>query len=240
MGLWDVLVETWREASEEVERKNREQNRLRAGNVIRVDLGYFDHYGVYVGGYEVVHFTDKLVQKTSLTSFAKPKKNSFFFDCPILVNAISDNFLISSTRFPVFPPLIREEFSLLSFLRGQSDKVDIMGFNKKAIQTISLEDSCARAISMIGMSSYDLIENNCEHFAVWCRTGKPISTQTFGSVSDALSTYSSSRLTSSLSSGGFNAINIGRMISKIYCSFFEDELGMKRIRTVDVDSAIDG
>ena len=34
-----------------------------------------------------------------------------------------------------------------------------------------------RAISRLGESGYDLFENNCEHFAHWCKTGKTVSGQ---------------------------------------------------------------
>ena len=35
---------------------------------------------------------------------------------------------------------------------------------------------CARA--MIGKGDYDLFDYNCEHFAIWCKTGHLKSTQT--------------------------------------------------------------
>jgi hypothetical protein len=34
-----------------------------------------------------------------------------------------------------------------------------------------------RARSRLGEESYDLLDNNCEHFAVWCKTGRPESSQ---------------------------------------------------------------
>lgn len=34
-----------------------------------------------------------------------------------------------------------------------------------------------RALSRLGEPGYDLFSNNCEHFANWCVTGEPISTQ---------------------------------------------------------------
>lgn len=39
------------------------------------------------------------------------------------------------------------------------------------------EMTVQRAHSRIGDSGYQLFENNCEHFAVWCKTGWPHSTQ---------------------------------------------------------------
>ena len=35
----------------------------------------------------------------------------------------------------------------------------------------SPEETVARARSRIGEEKYDLASNNCEHFAIWCKTG---------------------------------------------------------------------
>ncbi|NKE45708.1 hypothetical protein HB662_13035 [Roseomonas frigidaquae] len=34
-----------------------------------------------------------------------------------------------------------------------------------------MKESVRRAESNIGRSSYDLLQDNCQHFAIWCRTG---------------------------------------------------------------------
>ena len=40
-----------------------------------------------------------------------------------------------------------------------------------------VEKVIERAQSRVGEAGYHLFENNCEHFAVWCKTGKSTSTQ---------------------------------------------------------------
>ena len=40
------------------------------------------------------------------------------------------------------------------------------------------EETAERARSKIGMGGYDLLCQNCEHFAVWCKTGEAKSSQT--------------------------------------------------------------
>lgn len=37
--------------------------------------------------------------------------------------------------------------------------------------SLDSEQVVARALSRLGERGYDLVENNCEHFAVWCKTG---------------------------------------------------------------------
>jgi hypothetical protein len=70
-----------------------------------------------------------------------------------------------------------EEFQVLAF-------PDIVCGRK----TFSREETCLRAIEKIGMGDYSIFNNNCQHFAMWCRTGVAISGQTVivnGGESDA-------------------------------------------------------
>ena len=49
----------------------------------------------------------------------------------------------------------------------------------------SLDVVLERARSRVGSGGYDLFGNNCEHFAVWCKTGSPISTQVDSAIDAA-------------------------------------------------------
>lgn len=49
--------------------------------------------------------------------------------------------------------------------------------NIKWKKVYSPEDTLKRAYSRIGETEYNVITNNCEHFALWCKTGKAVSTQ---------------------------------------------------------------
>ncbi len=64
------------------------------------------------------------------------------------------------------------------------ERVPIAEFSQGRELQLRLYDVCddpeatiQRAISRIGQTGYQLFENNCEHFAVWCKTGWPKSTQ---------------------------------------------------------------
>jgi hypothetical protein len=39
------------------------------------------------------------------------------------------------------------------------------------------EEVVQRALSKLGEEEYDLFTNNCEHFAIWCKTGSLVSDQ---------------------------------------------------------------
>ena len=48
------------------------------------------------------------------------------------------------------------------------------------------EETVNRARSRLGEESYNLIFNNCEHFALWCKTGKSKSIQVEKAVTAAV------------------------------------------------------
>ena len=62
---------------------------------------------------------------------------------------------------------IAEEDTLLSIFQDAGVAASFYG-PRKTVQ---------RAKSMIGKGGYNLLTHNCEHFAVWCKTGLDVSTQ---------------------------------------------------------------
>ena len=113
--------------------------------------------------------------------------------------------------------------SLKKFIEGagilNGNTVDVMAFDPKFIRSISLEDSYKRARACLGMTGYDVLDANCEHFALWCRTGRAFSGQAVGSKSDRFELV-----------GAFGALNFPRMIGRLY-----NDLGMKKSRSVFIN-----
>lgn len=108
------------------------------GSVLRAYRGLYFHYGVYVGGGKVVHFSSK----------GKGEMNAATAD-------------IILTSFKAF------------------SKGDVVSLDTKEEATFPPEVIVQRAISAIGSKrgTYNLVSNNCEHFANWCRCGKIVSHQ---------------------------------------------------------------
>ncbi|WET41337.1 lecithin retinol acyltransferase family protein [Citrobacter enshiensis] len=100
---------------------------------------------------------------------------------------------------------------------------DIMALDEKHTSEFSLEKSYQRARQCLGMSEYSLLKNNCEHFALWCRTGKALSSQSFGSESQKIS-----------SMDHFNRIKIDINTPGIM-SYFNNKLGMQTSRRITLD-----
>ncbi|MCL2007214.1 MAG: lecithin retinol acyltransferase family protein [Treponema sp.] len=78
------------------------------------------------------------------------------------------------------------ETSLEQFARG--GYCNIVEFTEKSDQKrlFSKEETMKRASSRLGEKQYNLIFNNCEHFAIWCKTGENKSFQVEKAVTAAV------------------------------------------------------
>ncbi len=120
------------------------------------DASLYDHYGVYENDsciYEYASesgdFGDRItIHKTTLEKFLGGNKEYFVL---------------------VFPER-----------HGQPGKLELMASGSlisarylydMRYHIYSPEETIERAKSRLGESSYNLIDNNCEHFAIWCKTG---------------------------------------------------------------------
>ncbi len=117
------------------------------GDHIYVKCGFYSHHGIDLGDGQVIHFD--FSPKRKITSVFGDKKPEI---------------KISSM----------DEFS-----NGQEIQVRDYQFDSESesIAASATERVIERAKSRLGETSYHLFRNNCEHFAVWCKTGKPVSSQ---------------------------------------------------------------
>ena len=151
---------------QEIKPKPQPQN----GDVIRVNRGLYSHYGVYVADCEhVIHYTgatgpddfNGIVRETSLAEFLNG----------------AETFSVCS--FPEKP----QNISPFSGTKGSKNGSIFQLW--QALKALKLRDyhlysgdeTVKRARSRLGQGGYNLALNNCEHFAVWCRTGVSSSSQ---------------------------------------------------------------
>ena len=134
------------------------------GDVLRVNRGLYSHYGVYAEPGHVIHYTgangpndfNGIVRETSLEEFLNG----------------SPSFNICT--FPEHPQNLTPLHSKHSLFQLWQL---IKAIKLKDYHLYSGEETVARARSRLGQGGYNLALNNCEHFAVWCKTGVSESSQ---------------------------------------------------------------
>ena len=139
---------------------------LKRGDVIGVHRmgGTYDHYGIYTGRGKVIHFSnegsdfggDIRVRRATLSQFKNGADNVFVVEFEAYRDYLEN------------PELF--DFEGLF-------KLAIDSFFGNELSLYSPEETVERAESQLGREGYNLVFNNCEHFAVWCKTGKHESSQ---------------------------------------------------------------
>lgn len=118
-------------------------NFLFPGDILGISRnGLYEHYAVYIGNNKVIHYA--------------PKKGGNFFD-GIIHEAPMEEFLNGN-----------DQFFVLDF--GSEFLNKILGCGNK-VHLNSPEETIRNAKSRLDENKYNLIWNNCEHFAIWCKTG---------------------------------------------------------------------
>ena len=135
------------------------------GDVIRVNRGLYSHFGVYVAdSNHVIHYTgatgpddfNGIVRETTLAEFLNG----------------SEKFTVC--KFPEHP----QYFPVTRNAKGLAKILQLIRIIKMTdYHLYSGEETVARARSKLGEGGYNLALNNCEHFAVWCKTGVKDSSQ---------------------------------------------------------------
>lgn len=142
---------------------------LRKGDVIGVHRGVYDHYGIYTGRGKVIHFSnegsdmgdDIRIRRATLSQFKDNASNVFVIDFEAYRDYLENP----------------ELFDFVGLFKLAFDDL----FDNK-ITIYSPEETVKRAESQLGKGEeredkYNIIFNNCEHFALWCKTGVKESTQ---------------------------------------------------------------
>jgi len=172
------------------------RKRLAVGDVIAIDQlswsenqkGLFQHYAVYVGDGSVVHFAadgsdwkinleNVRVHRIPLSAFMQDAERCYvmiFSDTehrPFQVMAA-----MNDDDIPEWMPAIQKD----------PDSPGMPDWSEDA-HLYSGKETAERALRSIGTTQgrkYNLLYNNCEHFAMWCKTGKRQSWQSKDMMAD--------------------------------------------------------
>lgn len=156
------------------------------GDVIYVDRGVYKHFGIYSGEgrkERVIHYVKQegggvfdccsgRVAETSLKKFLDGDSEYcvFKFEDLDVLDKLKDCFFAS------FNPFSKQKALSLG-AEIISDTVSFLFDIEEEERLYSPQETVERARSCIGQGEYDLLTQNCEHFAMWCKTGEKESAQ---------------------------------------------------------------
>ncbi len=144
---------------------------IQFGDVVGVHRmdGLYDHYGIYTGNGGMIHYADPsgdwgkniVVHRTTVDAFKEDSEYLFVIDFDKFVKKHGISIFDIIT-----PDGINVQKLFAALLR-----------NSNYYHLYTQEETVKRAESRLGERSYNIATNNCEHFAIWCKTGVSESTQ---------------------------------------------------------------
>lgn len=139
---------------------------LEKGDIIGVvrskAMRMYEHYAIYIGNHKVVHYAASgndfddsiMVRIATLEEFLKEDEEYFVLYFSKELNRPYKIWCCTSShKFETYWENTYETYK------------------DKKIRWYSAEETVSRALSRVGEEKYNLVTNNCEHFAVWCKTG---------------------------------------------------------------------
>ena len=139
------------------------------GDVVGVHRmrGLYDHYGICTGNGGMIHYADPsgdfgtniVVHRTTIDTFKEDSEYLFVIDFDKFIKKNNVNI------FDIITPLGINIGNIFKLLLGNQYHI------------YSPEETVRRAESRLGERLYNIATNNCEHFAIWCKTGVSESTQ---------------------------------------------------------------
>jgi hypothetical protein len=141
------------------------------GEVIKVDRGFYFHFGIYSGDNKVIHYTveegnelSKMNAKVTETSLEKFMNKDTALYKVIFPEEYGKTISIGANLN--FSSILGGELILKELLRMIQKLMRKYKYHK-----YTKKETLERAKSKLGKGEYNLIYNNCEHFVWWCKTG---------------------------------------------------------------------
>lgn len=159
--------------------------KLLPGDVIFAERLHLYHYGIYSGEDKVIHYTDTeedssvKIRETSYDFFAKGDN---VYVCIFGEEGLAEHFKFEShfnyssfrfiwMMFKIFGmPLALLIKWLKDIILGDKYK-QRMRTEFKDVNLNTPEQTLKNARSLLGENKYDMLFHNCEHFAIWAKTG---------------------------------------------------------------------
>lgn len=151
------------------------------GDVVCVGRSMFgfgyEHYAIYIGNGKVIEYSKP--RKISIS----PLMAALFILPASIIESDFEDFLEGASSYKVcyFPDIygrptkeMMNAFTIAGVacgFRGISNIYRFFTDTKEKYHVYSPEETVQRAKSRLGEKDYFLLTNNCEYFALWCKTG---------------------------------------------------------------------
>ena len=173
------------------------------------------HYGVYAGDGKVIHYApkdwdgDDSFAGWDAKSCKAALKNAWNYEYKITRSDMPADVAEIVEKLKTVTDIVSENVAdaqecsiheapfsefLGQFMGKATRRFFVLRFNDDRWKTLervdlyTLEETLERAVRRIGETNYKLTSNNCEHFAMWCRTGLSTSRQA-ELIEELLKTY---------------------------------------------------
>lgn len=166
--------------------------KIKRGDIIAVDrkpIGFkmYQHFAVYIGNYQVIHYDvdenaggiykKATIHRASFDEFIKDSDSFYVLEFDSLdehsVTQRQGKMPISNHQSIVSGVVMddpfRKKIDLLSVLNIINEVVKES--KSEEFHLYSGSETVKRAESRLGEDEYNLLFSNCEHFAIWCKTG---------------------------------------------------------------------
>ena len=139
--------------------------------------GAYEHYGIYVSNTCVVHY--------GIPAGKTLRPSIHATDLRHFLGSDTDYFVLDFPK-PYQPPVRLGNQGSVPHSETVSEELAKQLYQTYGYHLYTPEETVARARSRIGETNYNLLTNNCEHFAIWCKTGVSESIQISGMLQTLL------------------------------------------------------
>lgn len=137
-----------------------DEKELKRGDIIGICRGAYDHYGVYIDDYSVIHYSSKDSDTSSENSIIETSLDTFMRGDGTLFRLSFPDTYGKPDKIVTNRGVIAERDNWFRDWEKYRD-----------YKLYSPDETIERARSRLGENKYSLLFNNCEHFAIWCKTG---------------------------------------------------------------------
>ena len=155
-------------------RRYKNDNFILKGDIlgIRRKGGLYEHYAVYIGNNEVIHYaasgkdfgSEITVHKAPIDEFLGYDKEFFVLN---FKEKYDKPFKINVPKSTLNSQSLTGKGMGYSLIETATSKI----IKEMKYHLYTPEETVKRAESRLGETKYKLAFNNCEHFAIWCKTG---------------------------------------------------------------------